>query len=744
MDAYFHIPNFSQVSSFPETGLGRQGLQFQGYAFWPGYCTPSFYQDFSDGGVLSSYSGSTHSLLPRRFSYQESLPISFGGTHQFVYPFTPETGFFDFMGKIRDNSQSEFQFPGRTFSDRSAFKVQLFLTQFSLFVNFQLVAWLLPHLQWWLQEKTSSEGSFVGSSRPQPNFVHRCESDGLGSLSGGQDSIRPLVRCSVGGTHQSARDESCVSFSPSVSGCDSGSVTTGCHGQLHSSGLSSESRGDPFLFSVSSEQGNSSSVSQSRYNSVSETCSRQSKSSGGCSLPFPCSSEHRMGNSSISVSGDHSLLGSSSYRSFCHQSESQVGDLQPVTTVTITPSRDSNMIDVIDGDSQSFSCTTGLSRPAAWIQWYIGSQNVTNQAQPQTPQPDGDKFISSSTMVYTGKDADHKKSIYCEAINIEGRNKVKSNETSIFIQIPLTRVTITPAVINNSADVVVGDTRTFSCSTGLSRPAARIQWYIGGDNVTNQAQPQTPHPDGDKFISYSTMMYTGKDEDHNNNIYCEAVNTEKRDKVKSIEITLNLEIPPTALTITPLADNNVFGIMKGDTETLNCTTNSCRPAARIHWYIGTLNVTNHAQQQTQQLDGDKFVSSSRLVYHGKDADHNKTIYCEAVTVEGKYKVKSRIQFIYIFREPIPPSYIYVVCKSTTAIVILKLIENGMVADDLYIQYTAGGQNMTSIKLHIIDTMHHIEYTVTGLYPGKHYNFSVLASNPFGETSSKQIECETDT
>ncbi|VDI25336.1 Hypothetical predicted protein [Mytilus galloprovincialis] len=384
----FSHPYFSQVSSFPETGLGRQGLQFQGYAFWPGYCTPSFYQDFSDGGVLSSYSGSTHSLLPRRFSHQESLPISFGGTHQFVYPFTPETGFFDFMGKIRDNSQSEFQFPGRTFSDRfgssassrregsqgtsvSQCSDSVFICPSSsiasaggfldfdhgrhstrtsthssnpvvsvgvLAPNFSVVGGTCSHSSSVVTSssmvasgKTSSEGSFVGSSRPQPNFVHRCESDGLGSLSGGQDSIRPLVRCSVGGTHQSSRDESCVSFSPSVSGCDSGSVTTGCHGQLHSSGLSSESRGDPFLFSVSSEQGNSSSVSQSRYNSVSETCSRQSKSSGGCSLPFPCSSEHRMGNSSISVSGDHSSLGSSSYRSFCHQSESQVGDL-PLAT----------------------------------------------------------------------------------------------------------------------------------------------------------------------------------------------------------------------------------------------------------------------------------------------------------------------------------------------------------------------------------------------------------------------------
>ncbi|VDI14507.1 Hypothetical predicted protein [Mytilus galloprovincialis] len=100
-----------------------------------------------------------------------------------------------------------------------------------------------------------------------------------------------------------------------------------------SSNLNNLSRFDGHLFShpnfsVSSEQGNSSSVSQSRYNSVSETCSRQSKSSDGCSLPFPCLSEHRMGNSSISVSGDPSLLGSSSYRSVCHQSESQVEDLR--------------------------------------------------------------------------------------------------------------------------------------------------------------------------------------------------------------------------------------------------------------------------------------------------------------------------------------------------------------------------------------------------------------------------------
>jgi hypothetical protein len=58
---------------------------------------------------------------------------------------------------------------------------------------------------------------------------------------------------------------------------------------------------------------------------------------------------------------------------------------------------------------------------------------VTNQATPQPPQQDGDKFISSSILVYTGRDVDHSKVFFCEAVNIEGRLKVKSTEKSFYI-----------------------------------------------------------------------------------------------------------------------------------------------------------------------------------------------------------------------------------------------------------------------------------------------------------------------
>ncbi|CAC5373536.1 unnamed protein product [Mytilus coruscus] len=91
-----------------------------------------------------------------------------------------------------------------------------------------------------------------------------------------------------------------------------------------------------------------------------------------------------------------------------------------------------------------------------------------------------------------------------------------------------------------------------------------------------------------------------------------------------------------------------------------------------------------------------------------------------------------------------PSYVYVVCKSTSAIVIFKPILNGDLPQELYIQYTVEGQDMTSIQVHMNDTNQLIEYTATGLNPGRKYNFSILAVNLFGETRSNQVKCLTDT
>ena len=107
------------------------------------------------------------------------------------------------------------------------------------------------------------------------------------------------------------------------------------------------------------------------------------------------------------------------------------------TKVAISSAGDNNVVYIVKGKTQTFTCTTDSSRHAAWIQWYIDEQNVTNQATPQPPQQDRDKFISYSRLVHTGRDVDHNKTIFCEAVNIEGRLKVKSTEKSLYIQCKL-------------------------------------------------------------------------------------------------------------------------------------------------------------------------------------------------------------------------------------------------------------------------------------------------------------------
>jgi hypothetical protein len=40
----------------------------------------------------------------------------------------------------------------------------------------------------------------------------------------------------------------------------------------------------------------------------------------------------------------------------------------PVTTVKIIPAGETNVVDIIEGETQTFTCTTDSSRPDSWIQ----------------------------------------------------------------------------------------------------------------------------------------------------------------------------------------------------------------------------------------------------------------------------------------------------------------------------------------------------------------------------------------
>ncbi|VDI33775.1 Hypothetical predicted protein [Mytilus galloprovincialis] len=101
----------------------------------------------------------------------------------------------------------------------------------------------------------------------------------------------------------------------------------------------------------------------------------------------------------------------------------------------------------------------------------------------------------------------------------------------LYMTVPITAVTIssTPEE-ENPVKVIKGSSKLFTCRTNAGRPAARIQWYLSNENITNSATNQNNECVTDcsdaKMISSSQLTYIGNTDDSGEIIYCTAVNIE--------------------------------------------------------------------------------------------------------------------------------------------------------------------------------------------------------------------------
>ena len=176
---------------------------------------------------------------------------------------------------------------------------------------------LLPHLQWWLQRSNLLTG--LPLDPPDSTLtLYRRLPNRTGCLPRRENSVRGVGRLSFRRTHKSSGNEGSSIVIETL---------PRSHRQYDCGGLSSESRGNSLLFSVSSMQRNYVAMRQSPDSVDSETYPRQSESNSGCIISIPCSSEYEMGVTSSNFSSNHSDMGSTPDRSVCHQFELQTGDI---------------------------------------------------------------------------------------------------------------------------------------------------------------------------------------------------------------------------------------------------------------------------------------------------------------------------------------------------------------------------------------------------------------------------------
>lgn len=78
---------------------------------------------------------------------------------------------------------------------------------------------------------------------------------------------------------------------------------------------------------------------------------------------------------------------------------------------------------------------------------------------------------------------------------------------------------------------------------------------------------------------------------------------------------------------------------------LKCTTSDCNPAAKIHWFMSSENITSHSSSEITP-DGSLFKTVSSLNFTVKKQDDQNQVFCKASNIPG-YHVTSSKQTLHV-------------------------------------------------------------------------------------------------
>ncbi|XP_021347469.1 nephrin-like, partial [Mizuhopecten yessoensis] len=204
------------------------------------------------------------------------------------------------------------------------------------------------------------------------------------------------------------------------------------------------------------------------------------------------------------------------------------------------------------------SCTATLSNYGTVFQWVI---------QPQTK--------------------DHGSTWFCRRSNPrlpEHDRVVESPDYTLKVAVPVSTVTMTTAgLYDPSVMITAGNNRNFLCSTSASRPVAKIAWFRGDKNITDQAGTAIDQDaSNDMYTRQQSLTITGSVGDTDSGLKCEAVNIEGRIPISSQTSNIIIQWAPQtdpSLTRDPANETLTDGIY----VTMTCRQVGGKPLATLTW-----------------------------------------------------------------------------------------------------------------------------------------------------------------
>ncbi|XP_061190050.1 titin-like [Saccostrea echinata] len=157
----------------------------------------------------------------------------------------------------------------------------------------------------------------------------------------------------------------------------------------------------------------------------------------------------------------------------------------PVKRIMLSPS---SKVDVVSGNSLTFTCVTFASRPAAEIVWHINSTTLAGNTS--IVSKSGLKYDVNSTLTLTLTKQDNSKEIYCSSNNTFLEKPLKSSKAFLnILYVP----SIAPQLkALGSTSVNEGQIITLRCNLPtLGNPPVTWSWNCGDDTLTTEGVNNT-------------------------------------------------------------------------------------------------------------------------------------------------------------------------------------------------------------------------------------------------------------
>ncbi|CAG2208209.1 unnamed protein product [Mytilus edulis] len=181
------------------------------------------------------------------------------------------------------------------------------------------------------------------------------------------------------------------------------------------------------------------------------------------------------------------------------------------------------------------------------------------------------------------------------------------------VPIPITKVDLTVIPYDkNPIEILSGSTQQFQCTTNAGRPSSRIEWYLSGTNITEEASVQTDQCDpgcNETLISSSVLKYTGNRSDIGKTIYCVAENV-KEMSVRSLDTIIDILYPPV------IADIPDYNIIEGKTLYITSFIDANPNAMSVWW--------------TRQNDTSYIHNGMNLTINNIQRDYDDYYKCNAM------------------------------------------------------------------------------------------------------------------